>query len=325
MKAIVTSGAGGPDVMSLGQAPRPAPGRGQILIQTAAAGVNRPDVLQRQGLYPPPPGAPEILGLEAAGVVAALGEGVERYRLGDRVCALLSGGGYAEYCVADEGSTLPIPKGLSMAEAASLPETFFTVAHNVFGRGALKAGETFLVHGGASGIGVAAIQTAKAFGARVLATAGSPEKCAMCLKLGAERAINHRTEDFVEAAKAATDGRGVDLILDMVGGDYIERNIRACAEDARIVQIAFLQGSRASVDFMRVMLKRITITGSTLRARPAQVKAGIAQGLEAMVWPLIEAGQVRAVIDSTFPLAEAAAAHARMESNAHMGKIILTI
>ncbi len=325
MSAIVARAPGGADVLELREVPAPKPDTGQVIIKVAAAGVNRPDVLQRQGLYPAPKGASQILGLEAAGVIAAVGDGVRRYRIGDKVCALLSGGGYAQYCAANEGAVLPIPAGLNAVEAASLPETFFTVAHNLFGRGNLKPGESFLVHGGTSGIGVAAIQIAKAFGARVFTTAGSDEKCAFCLSFGAERAINYHREDFVDVLREATDGRGVDLILDMVGGDYIDRNIRICAEDGRIIQIAFLRGSKAPVDFMRLMLKRITLTGSTLRARPDGVKAGIARGLEAHVWPLIAAGTIRPVIDSTFPLAEAGAAHAHMESNRHVGKIVLTV
>lgn len=319
------SGPGGPETLTLGEATRPGPSAGEVLIDVRAAGVNRPDVLQRRGLYPAPPGASPILGLEVAGVVAAVGEGVTRWRAGDEVCALVNGGGYAEYCVAHEGSTLPIPSPLSMVEAASLPETFFTVAHNVFERGGLKAGETLLVHGGASGIGVTAIQLGKAMDARVLTTVGSEDKRAFCESLGADKAINYNDDDFAEVVRADTGGRGVDVILDMVGGDYIDRNIRCCAEDGRIVQIAFLRGSKAEVDFMRLMLKRITLTGSTLRARPDAVKAGIARWVEAHAWPLLASGAVKPVIDSTFPLAEAAAAHSRMESNQHIGKIVLTV
>lgn len=325
MSAIFAREPGGPEVLHLDQVSPPLPGAGEVIIKVAAAGVNRPDVFQRQGLYPAPKGASPILGLEAAGVIAAVGDGVKRFRVGDKVCALLSGGGYAEYCAADEGSVLPIPQGLTDIEAASLPETFFTVAHNVFDRGELKAGESFLVHGGASGIGVTAIQLAKAFGARVFTTAGSDEKCAFCLSLGAEKAINYNREDFVEVLREATGGLGVDLILDMVGGEYIDRNIRICAEDGRIVQIAFLRGAKAQVDFMRLMLKRITLTGSTLRARPPAIKAEIAQYLEAQVWPLLASGAIKPIVDSTFPLAEAATAHVRMESNDHIGKIVLTV
>ncbi|MBC8049494.1 MAG: NAD(P)H-quinone oxidoreductase [Chitinophagales bacterium] len=325
MTAIVAAEPGGPETLVLGDAPTPTPAMSEVIIKVVAAGVNRPDILQRQGLYPAPKGASPILGLEAAGVVVAVGDGVKRYRVGDQVCALLSGGGYAEYCAADEGSVLPIPHGLTAIEAASLPETFFTVAHNVFDRGGLKGGQSFLVHGGASGIGVTAIQLAKAFGARVFTTAGSDEKCAFCMSLGAEKAINYNREEFAEVLRDATNGIGVNVILDMVGGDYIDRNIRVCAEDGRIVQIAFLRGSKANVDFMRLMLKRITLTGSTLRARPASIKADIAKYLDANVWPLLASGAVKPVIDSTFPLADAAAAHARMESNDHIGKIVLTI
>ncbi len=325
MIAVFVKTPGGPEALDIRETAVPQPGRGQILIKVAAAGVNRPDIVQRQGLYPPPKGASEILGLEVAGVVAAAGEGAKRYQPGDKVCALVTGGGYAAYCVADEGSALPIPSRLDFVQAASLPETFFTVAHNVFGRAELKAGEIFLVHGGTSGIGVTAIQLAKAFGARVFATAGSDEKCSFCEALGAEKAINYKKEDFVEAVRKATDGHGADVILDMVGGDYIERNIRLAAEDGRIVQIAFQHGSKATVDFMRLMLKRLTLTGSTLRARPASVKAGIARALETQVWPLLANGTVKPIIDKTFPLAEAAAAHAYMESNSHKGKIILTL
>ena len=288
-----------------------------------AAGVNRPDVLQRKGAYPPPPGASPLPGLEVAGEIAALGAGVTGWRDGDAVTALLAGGGYAEYATAPAGQCLPVPKGLSMTEAASLPETFFTVWSNVFDRGHLEAGETFLVHGGSSGIGITAIQLAHAFGATVLATAGSAEKCDACVKLGAARAINYRDEDFVEVAKAATDGRGCDLILDMVGGDYVARNIRACAPDGRIVQIAFLGGAKVTLDLMALMRNRITLTGSTLRPREVAFKAAIARSLHEKVWPLIEAGKVCPVIDSVFPLADAAGAHARMESSAHVGKIVL--
>ncbi len=324
MQAITVTEPGGADKLELGSFPEPAPGPGQVLIRVAAAGVNRPDILQRQGLYPPPPGASEILGLEIAGTVVACAEGVEDFKPGDAVCALVTGGGYAELCVADASACLPLPGNLDMVQAAALPEALFTVWHNVFQRGSLKPGETFLVHGGASGIGTTAIQLAKAFGARVFATAGSPEKCRLCETLGAERGIDHTREDFVEVVRAATGGRGADVILDMVGGDYIDRNIRAAAEDGRIVQIAFLRGSRASADFMRLMLKRLTLTGSTLRARPAAFKAELARGLRRHVWPLIDAGKFAPVIDSTFPLAQARRAHERMESNLHMGKIVLT-
>ncbi len=323
MAAVEIVAPGGPEVLRPASAPVPRPGAGEVLIRVRAAGVNRPDVLQRQGLYPPPPGASPLPGLEVAGEIAALGPGAAGLREGDAVTALLAGGGYAEYAVAPTGQCLPVPRGLSMTEAAALPETFFTVWSNLFDRARLAPGETLLVHGGASGIGTAAIQMAAAFGATVLATAGGPEKCAACLRLGAARAIDYRTEDFVEAAKAATGGRGCDVILDMVGGDYVARDIRAAAPDGRIVQIAFLRGAKVSLDLTALMLKRLTLTGSTLRAREPAFKAAIAAALGAKVWPLIEAGRIRPVIDSTFPLRDAARAHARMESSAHIGKIVL--
>lgn len=325
MKAIAMSGKGGPEVLSLSECPVPKAGEGELLIKVAAAGINRPDVLQRKGLYPAPKGHSELLGLEVAGEIAALGPGASRYKPGDEVLALVNGGGYAEYCVAVEGSVLPKPAQVSFVQAAAIPETFFTVWHNVFERGALKTGERFLVHGGTSGIGVTAIQLAKTFGATVFATAGSTEKCEACRALGADYAINHRTEDFAETIKRETQGRGVDVILDMVGGDYLDRNIRSLADDGRLVNIAFLNGSSATIDFMRVMLKRLTITGSTLRVRPQDVKTGIARAVEQHVLPLIAEGKIRVPVDSTFALAEAADAHARMESNAHIGKIVLTI
>jgi NADPH2:quinone reductase len=305
------------------QRPVPTPGEGEILIKVAAAGVNRPDVMQRLGRYPPPPGVTDIPGLEIAGTVAKCGAAVERWRLGDEVTALVSGGGYAQYCVAHESHALPIPNGLTATEAAAIPETFFTVWHNTFERGALKAGETLLVHGGSSGIGTAAIQLAKAFGARVVTTAGSAEKCEACRRLGADVAVNYKTEDFVAATKAATGGAGAELVLDMVGGDYIERNYEAAAVEGRIVQIAFQGSPRANVDFRRIMLKRLTHTGSTLRSRAIPDKARIAQAVERHVWPLIAAGKVRVAIDSTFAFLDAAKAHARMESSAHIGKIVL--
>ncbi len=323
MTAIGASGKGGPDVLAPVTAPIPAPGQGQLLVRVAAAGVNRPDILQRQGLYPAPKGHSEILGLEIAGEVVAAGAGAARFKPGDRLMALVNGGGYAQYCLAGETSCLPIPGGLSMTEAAAIPEAFFTVWHNVFERGGLKPGEWFLIHGGTSGVGVAAIQLAKAFGARVIATAGSDEKCAVCAALGADRAVNYTREDFVEAVKAETGGRGVDVILDMVGGDYIERNVKSLADDGRLVNIAYQKGSAATLDFLRVMLKRLTITGSTLRIRSNEVKGGIARSLEAKVWPLLASGQVKVLIDSTFPLADAAAAHRRMEEGGHIGKIVL--
>ena len=323
MNAIAISAPGGPEVLKPVQLPVPQPGVGEVLIKVAAAGVNRPDCLQRQGGYPPPPGAPATPGLEVGGEVVALGGGVGRYRLGDQVCALLPGGGYAEYCVAAEDNTLPAPAGLTIIEAAAIPETFFTVWTNVFDRPGLKPGESILIHGGSSGIGTTAIMLAKAFGARVFVTAGPDAKCAACLALGAERAINYRSADFVEVVKEATGGPGVNVILDMVGGDYIARNIRAAAMHGRIVSIAFLNGSKAEADFLPVMLKRLTLTGSTLRPRSVAEKAEIARALEAKVWPLLAAGQIKPQIFKTFPLAEAAGAHALMESSAHTGKIML--
>jgi NADPH:quinone reductase len=323
MTAIAISHPGAPDVLVPEQRALPSPRAGEILIKVAAAGINRPDVMQRQGLYPPPPGAPDIPGLEIAGEVVQLGEGTTRFKVGDIVTALVPGGGYATYCVAHETNALPAPAKLSVIEAAAIPETFFTVWHNVFERGALKAGQTLLVHGGSSGIGTAAIQLAKALGSRVIVTAGSAEKCAACLALGAARAINYRTEDFVAATKAATDGHGADVILDMVGGDYIERNYEAAAVEGRIVQIAFQGSPRATVDFRRIMLKRLTHTGSTLRPRSVADKAAIARAVETTVWPLIAAGTVKPIIYRTFPLSLAAQAHALMESSVHIGKIML--
>ncbi len=323
MTAIAISHPGGPEVLRALEIPRPKPSAGELLIKVAAAGVNRPDMLQRQGLYPPPEGASPIPGLEVAGEIVALGPDTARYRVGDRVCALVTGGGYAEYCVAAESATLPVPRGMDMIEGAALPETFFTVWVNVFERAGLKPGEVFLVHGGTSGIGTTAIQLARAFGARVFATARGAAKCQVCRELGAERAIDYENEDFVKVVKTETGGHGADVILDMVGGDYVQRNIAVAAEDGRIHQIAFLRGSKIEADLTRLMLKRITLTGATLRARPLEVKARIAQALEEKVWPLLNNGTVRPVIDSRFALADAAAAHARMESNAHIGKIVL--
>jgi NADPH2:quinone reductase len=323
MTAIAIREPGGPDVLVPQTRPTPTPGPGEVLIKVAAAGVNRPDVMQRQGLYPPPPGASEIPGLEIAGEVVALGNGVSRFKLGDKVTALVAGGGYAQYCPVHETNALPVPGSLSLTEAAAIPETFFTVWHNVFERGALKSGETLLVHGGSSGIGTTAIQLAKALGARVVTTAGSAEKCEACIRIGADKAVNYRSEDFVAATKAATDGKGANVILDMVGGDYIERNYEAAAMDGRVVQIAFQGSPRANVDFRRLMLKRLTHTGSTLRSRPVPEKAAIARAIEQKVWPLIAAGKVKPVVFRTFPLAQASAAHALMETSAHIGKIVL--
>ncbi len=324
MTAIGIKAPGGPDMLVPQERPVPKAGAGEILVKVKAAGVNRPDVMQRQGLYPPPPGAPDIPGLEIAGEVAALGDDVTRWKLGDQVMALVVGGGYAEYALAHESHALPID-GLTMVEASAVPETFFTVWHNVFERGALKSGETLLVHGGTSGIGTTAIMLGKAFGARVIVTAGTPEKCAACRKLGADVAIDYKTQDFVAATKEATAGKGADVILDMIGGSYIERNYEAAAIEGRIVQIAFQGGPSAQVNFLRLMLKRLHHTGSTLRARAVADKAAIARALERHVLPLIKAGKVKPLIYKTFPLNEAAKAHALMETSAHIGKIVLTI
>ena len=324
MTAIGIRAAGGPEMLIPLQRPVPVPGAGEILVRVAAAGVNRPDVMQRMGLYPPPPGAPDIPGLEIAGEVVALGAGVKRWKTGDRVMALVVGGGYAEYCLAHESHALPV-SGLSMPEAAAIPETFFTVWHNAFERGGLKSGETLLIHGGSSGIGTAAIQLAKAFGARVITTAGSQEKCDACRKLGADVAINYKTEDFVAATKTATGNTGAEVIMDMVGGDYIARNYEAAAVEGRIVQIAFQGSPKATVDFRRIMLKRLHHTGSTLRSRSIADKGAIARAVEDKVLPLVAAGKVKPLIYKTFPLREAPAAHALMESSTHIGKIVLTV
>jgi len=323
MTAIGITAPGGPDMLVPEKRPVPTPGDGEILVKVAAAGVNRPDVMQRMGLYPPPPGAPDIPGLEIAGEVVALGRNVKRWKVGDRVMALVVGGGYAEYCLAHESHALPVG-GLSMVEAAAIPETFFTVWHNAFERGGLKSGETLLIHGGSSGIGTTAIQLAKAFGVRVITTAGSEEKCDACRKLGADVAVNYRTEDFVAATKSATGDKGAEVIVDMVGGDYIARNYEAATVEGRIVQIAFQGSPKATVDFRRVMLKRLHHTGSTLRSRSVADKGAIARAVETNVLPLIAAGKVKPVIYKTFPLAAAPAAHALMETSAHIGKIVLT-
>ncbi|MCW6507900.1 NAD(P)H-quinone oxidoreductase [Lichenifustis flavocetrariae] len=325
MTVVAMNGKGGPEVLELAHRNVPEAHEGEILIRVAAAGVNRPDILQRKGAYPPPPGASDLLGLEVSGTVAALGPGTHRYAVGDRVCALVPGGGYAEYVKTPEPQALPIPTGLTMREAAALPETFFTVWTNVFERGGLKAGETLLVHGGTSGIGTTAIMLAKAFGARVIATAGSPEKCAAIVALGADRAVNYRDEDFVDAVKAVTSGRGADVILDMVGGSYIERNYEAAAECGRVVQIAFLEAAKAEVNFTKLMTKRLIHTGSTLRPRSIAEKRAIANALESKVWPIIASGQIRPVMDRAFTLSEAAAAHRCMEAGDHIGKIVLTV
>jgi NADPH2:quinone reductase len=323
MTYIRIDGFGPPEVLKPARMPVPAPGPGEVLIEVRAAGINRPDVLQRKGGYPPPPGASEVPGLEVAGRVAALGPGAGRFAVADEVCALLAGGGYAEYCTAPEAQTLPVPPGLDLVHAAAVPETFFTVWTNVFERGRLRAGETFLVHGGSSGIGTTAIQLARAFGARVLATVGGEAKQRACERLGAERAIDYRNEDFVAVAREATGGRGVDLILDMVGGSYVARNLEALAVEGRLVQIAWLEGAKVTANFTPLMTKRLTWTGSTLRPRSVEQKGAIARALEAEVWPLLAAGKVRPVIHRTFPLTEAAAAHALMETSTHIGKIVL--
>lgn len=324
MIAIEIAGYGGPEVLKPARRPVPQPGQGEVLIEVGAAGINRPDVMQRQGGYKPPPGAPDIPGLEVAGRIAVLGEGVSDWRVGDPVTALVAGGGYAEFCAAPAPQCLPVPRGLDTIKAAALPETFFTVWTNVFDRGRLRAGESFLVHGGSSGIGTTAIQLAHAFGARVFTTAGSAEKCAACVELGAERAIDRRREDFVAVIQEATEGKGVDVILDMVGGSYINRNLKLLAMEGRLVQIAFLEGGKAEIDLGHVMMRRQTVTGSTLRPRSVAEKGAIAASLREKVWPLLDAGKVAPVIYKTFPLAEAADAHRLMESSRHIGKIVLT-
>jgi putative PIG3 family NAD(P)H quinone oxidoreductase len=322
MRAVAIDRPGGPEVLTPVTVQVPEPGPGQILIRVAWAGVNRPDALQRAGSYAPPPTASPLPGLEAAGTVAAVGPGVARWKAGDAVCALLPGGGYAEYAVTAADHALPVPAGMDLREAACLPETFFTVWSNVFQRGRLRGGERFLVHGGSSGIGTTAIQLARVLGARVFATAGSADKCAACEALGAHRAINYRDEDFVAVLKA--EG-GADLILDMVGGPYLPRNVKALADDGRLVQIAFLQGPKVELNFAELMVRRLTITGSTLRPQSDLAKARIAAALKAEVWPLLAAGRVGPVMDSEFPLDEAAAAHARMEGSGHIGKIVLKV
>ena len=325
MLAVAITQPGGPRVLKAEKRDLPEPGTCDILIQVHAAGVNRPDILQRKGAYPAPPGASDLPGLEVSGEVVSLGEGATRWRVGDAVCALTPGGGYAEYAKVHETNALPLPTGFTFTEAAAVPETFFTVWHNVFERGALKAGETLLVHGGSSGIGTTAIQLASAFGAYVIATTGSEDKCAACLKLGVDRAINYKTEDFVRAVKDATDGKGADVILDMVGGEYVGQNYHAAAVDGRIVQIATQGGAVASADFSKLMLKRLTHTGSTLRPRTTEFKSAIAAALEAQVWPLLAVRRVAPVIDMIFPLKEAWRAHERMEESEHIGKIVLDV
>ena len=325
MRAVEIKQPGGPEVLVPVKRPVPKPGPGEVLIRVAAAGVNRPDMLQRQGAYAPPPGAPDLPGLEVAGEIVATGPETPRWKAGDRVTALVAGGGYAEFCVAPAPQCLPIPGKLGVIEAAALPETFFTVWTNVFERGRLKAGESFLVHGGSSGIGTTAIQLASRFGARVFATAGSQNKCFKCKELGASVAINYKTEDFAEVVERETAGKGVDLILDMVGGDYINRNLQCLAVEGRLVQIAFLKGAKAETNFASLMMKRQTITGSTLRPRSVAEKGAIARALEEKVWPLIASGQVSPLIHATFPLEQAVEAHRLMESSAHLGKIVLTL
>lgn len=316
---------GGPKVLQPAKMPVPTPTDGEILVKVVAAGVNRPDILQREGNYAPPHGASLIPGLEISGEVVALGASANRFKLGDKVCALVPGGGYAEYCAVDETNALPVPSALTMVEAAAIPETFFTVWHNVFERGTLQQGETLLVHGGASGIGTTAIQLASKFGAYVITTAGSDEKCAALLQLGADRAVNYKTQDYVTVTKEATEGKGANVILDMVGGTYISRNYDAAAMDGRIIQIAFLEGARVEADFSKLMLKRLTHTGSTLRARPVLFKAHIARELEVKVWPLLQGRKVVPVIDMIFPLKDAWRAHERMEESLHIGKIVLDV
>jgi len=324
MRAVVAPNPGGPEALTLVERPIPTPNRSEILIKVAAAGVNRPDMLQRQGAYAPPPGASDILGLEVAGEIVALGEDVAMHVVGDSVTALLPGGGYAEYAIAHESNALPAPHGFSMVEAAAIPETFFTVWTNVFDRGGLKAGEWLLVHGGSSGIGTTAIMLAHAFGAKVIATVGDENKAAACRRLGADVVVNYKEQDFVAATKAATRS-GADVILDMVGGDYVSRNYQAAAPGGRIVQIAFLNGAKAEVNLAPLMMKRLIHTGSTLRPRSVDEKAVIAEHLREKVWPLLEAGRCKPIIDSHFPLEDADKAHARMESSAHIGKIVLTM
>jgi putative PIG3 family NAD(P)H quinone oxidoreductase len=325
MTVIEITESGGPEKLVPARREIPTPASGEVLIQVTAAGINRPDCLQRQGGYPPPPGASDIPGLEVAGTIVALGAGVETWKTGDEICALLTGGGYAEYCVAPALQCLPVPAGLTLQQAAALPENFFTVWSNVFDRARLQPGESLLVHGGASGIGVTAIQLARALGSRVFATVGADRKVQPCLDLGAERVINYRKEDFVKAIKDATGNRGVDVTLDMVGGDYVQRNLSALAVEGRLVFIAFLRGAKIELNLAPVMMKRLTITGSTLRSRPIEHKAAIAAALQKTVWPLLTSGAIQPIIDRIFPLPEAVSAHALMESNQHIGKLLLQV
>lgn len=325
MRYVLAPEPGPPEVLTMGQTQVPAPKPGEVLLRVAFAGVNRPDCVQRAGGYPPPPDASPILGLEVSGTIVALGEGVEQWRIDDAVCALTPGGGYAEYCATPAAFCLPLPRGLSLLEAASLPENYFTVWHNVIERGRLQAGETLLVHGGSSGIGLAAIQLAKAFAATVVTTVGSAAKVAFCRDMGADHVINYHEQEFAAEVARITAKRGVDLVLDMVGGDYIERNLKCLALEGRLVIIAFLHGSRVEVDWRHIMLKRLTVTGSTMRASPLERKAAIARALRERVWPLFEAGKLKPVIYRVFPLQEAAAAHSLMESSEHIGKIMLVV
>lgn len=325
MKQITFDAPGGPEVLQLAEAPLPQPAAGEVLIRVAAAGVNRPDVFQRMGAYPPPPGASPVLGLEVSGHIAALGAGVDRWRVGDAVCALTPGGGYAEFCVAPAAHCLPVPAGLSLIEAAALPETCFTVWGNLFQRGRLAAGESVLIHGGASGIGTTAIQLAKALGAIVFVTARNAQRCAACVQLGADVAIAYESEDYVQVVRERTAGRGVDVILDMVGGDYVARNLECLAPEGRLVYIATLRGSQVQIDIRTLMAKRLTLTGSTLRPQSNAAKAVIADALREKVWPLIEAGRMRPLIDRQFALADAASAHALMQGSGHIGKIVLRV
>ena len=325
MTVVEIAQPGPPEGLCPARRPVPRPGAGEALIRVAAAGVNYPDLLQRQGKYPPPPGASDVPGLEVAGEVVAVGEGAAGLALGERVCALVTGGGYAEYCLAPAPQCLPVPRGMDDVSAAAIPETFFTVWANVFDRGGLRSGETLLVHGGSGGIGTTAIQLGREFGARVLATAGSPEKCAVCEELGAEKAIDHRREDFVAVVRERTGGRGVDVILDILGGEDTARNIACLAPGGRLVQIAFLKGPKVEVDLTPILQRRLTLTGSTLRPRTVEEKGAIAWALRGSVWPMLERGTVRPLVHRTYPLAEAAEAHRLMESRGHVGKIVLTV
>lgn len=325
MRAVIASRPGGAEVLEFVNRPRPVPGEGEMLVRVHAAGINRPDIMQRQGNYPPPPGASDILGLELAGTIEAVGPNIRHFEIGDRVMSLVHSGGYSDWAIVQEGATLPIPDALSFIEAAAFPETFYTVWSNVFERASLAPGETILIHGGTSGIGTTAISLAKAFGSRVIATAGTDEKCRACLDLGADAAINYRNEDFVARSRMLTDGRGPDVILDMVGGEYIARNLEAIAVDGRIAQIAFLGGSKAALDFTPLLMKRITLTGSTLRARPIELKAKLTEALRGKVLPLINAGKVKPLIDSVFSFEDVQKAHARMDAGTHIGKIVLSM